>query len=134
MKFEDITVGMEESLIRTIDELMISEFSKISGDTNPIHTKNYQSASHKFKAQVAHGLISASFFSAIFGTKLPGHGCLYVSQSLNFIRPVYVNDTVTAIVIVTNIDQLKRRVFFDTFCKVDGKKVIAGSAELYMPK
>ncbi|MNG33320.1 (R)-specific enoyl-CoA hydratase [compost metagenome] len=77
--------------------------------------------------------MSAGFFSAIFGTKIPGPGCVYVSQTLNFLRPVYIDDTVTAEVEVKKVDQEKRRVFFDTTCKVRGKKVITGSAEIYIP-
>lgn len=88
----------------------------------------------RFKKRIAHGLISASFFSALFGTKLPGPGCVYVNQSLKFLRPVYINDTVTARVVLTDIDVVKRRLFFDTICEVNRKKVITGKAEIYLPE
>lgn len=74
------------------------------------------------------------FFSALFGTKLPGKGCVYVSQSLKFRMPVYINDTVTATVIIEKIDKDKRRVYFKTYCKVGRKKVITGDAEIYIPE
>ena len=77
--------------------------------------------------------MSAGFFSAIFGMRIPGPGCVYVSQNLNFLRPVYIDDTVTAEVVVTKVDQEKRRVFFDTTCRVKGKRVISGSAEIFIP-
>jgi 3-hydroxybutyryl-CoA dehydratase len=77
--------------------------------------------------------MSASFFSSLFGTKIPGEGCVYVAQSLIFKRAVYLGDTVTATVIVQNIDLSKRRVFFDTICKVKNKIVIDGKAELFVP-
>ncbi|WP_374987251.1 hotdog domain-containing protein [Vibrio diabolicus] len=73
------------------------------------------------------------FFSALFGTKLPGPGCVYVGQSFNFKRPVYIGDTVTASATVKSIDLKKRRVHFDTVCKVKNKTVIDGTAEIYIP-
>lgn len=73
----------------------------------------------------------AQVFSALFGTKLPGEGCVYVSQNLNFLRPVYIGDTVIATIVITEIDREKRRVFFDTFCKVKNKKVIRSSRNIH---
>ena len=70
---------------------------------------------------------------ALFGTKLPGKGCVYVGQNLNFKRPVYLGDTVTATVIVSNVDVSKKRVFFDTKCTVKNKIVIDGTAEIFIP-
>ena len=65
--------------------------------------------------------------------RLPGPGCLYVAQELKFKCPVYIDDTVTACVEVTAVDLERRRVWFDTVCKVDGKNVITGKAEIYVP-
>ncbi len=79
-------------------------------------------------------MLSSGFFSALFGTKLPGQGCVYVSQSLKFRKPVYIGDTVTATVEVTSVDIDRRRVFFDTYCKVGKSKVITGVAEIYIPE
>jgi 3-hydroxybutyryl-CoA dehydratase len=84
--------------------------------------------------RIAHGLLSASFFSSLFGTKLPGPGCVYVSQSLQFKRPVYLGDTVTATVTVNKVDLNKHRIFFDTTCSVKNRTVISGEAEIYLPK
>ncbi|MBL0433132.1 MaoC family dehydratase [Aeromonas hydrophila] len=131
--FEDIKIGMSVSYSQTITDADVKQFAGISGDHNPVHMDDVFAENSRFKKRIAHGLISGSFFSALFGTKLPGPGCVYVSQSFNFKRPVYLGDTVTAIAIVTNIDSNKRRVFFDTICKVKSKTVIDGSAELYVP-
>ena len=134
MKFEEIKIGMEESYSKIIRDEDIKNFSVLSGDYNPIHlNEEYAKKSH-FKRRIAHGMISSSFFSAIFGTKLPGYGCLYVNQNINFKRPVYLDDKVTAKIIVTALEPSKRRVFFDTFCYVKNKIVIDGTAELYVPK
>lgn len=129
----EIVVGMKASYSQTITDSDIKSFAGISGDHNPVHVDSEYAAESRFGKRIAHGLISAGFFSAIFGTKIPGPGCVYVSQTLSFLRPVYIDDTVTAEVEVKKVDQEKRRVFFDTTCKVRGKKVITGSAEIYIP-
>lgn len=129
----EIVVGMKASYSQTITDSDIKSFAGISGDHNPVHVDSEYAAESRFGKRIAHGLMSAGFFSAIFGTKIPGPGCVYVSQTLNFLRPVYIDDTVTAEVEVKKVDQEKRRVFFDTTCKVRGKKVITGSAEIYIP-
>ncbi len=73
------------------------------------------------------------FFSAQFGTKLPGPGCVYAAQSLRFKRPVYIGDTVLTVVEVTAIDIKSKKVFFSTTCSVKNKSVITGDAEIYIP-
>ena len=133
LSIEEIKVGMEVSYSQTITDADIKAFSGISGDKNPIHMNDDYANKSRFKKRIAHGLMSASYFSALFGTKLPGEGAIYVSQSLQFKRAVYLGDTVTATVIVKKIDLKKRRVFFRTVCKVKNKLVIDGEAELYVP-
>jgi len=133
LSIEEINVGMEVSYSQTITDADIKSFSGISGDKNPIHMNEEYANKSRFKSRIAHGLMSASYFSALFGTKLPGEGAIYVSQSLQFKRAVYLGDTVVATVIVKKIDLKKRRVFFRTVCKVGNKIVIDGEAELYVP-
>lgn len=134
MEFENIKIGMSESYSQTITDADVKSFAGISGDHNPVHVSDEYAQQSRYKKRIAHGMISSSFFSALFGTKLPGPGCVYVGQSLNFKRPVYLEDTVTALITVTSIDKKKRRVFFDTVCKVKNKVVIDGTAELYVPE
>ena len=133
LEIKDIKIGMEASYSQTITDADIKAFSGMSGDKNPIHMDDEYASKSRYKKRIAHGLISASYFSALFGTKLPGEGCLYVSQSLKFKKAVYLGDTVTATVTVTSIDLKKKRVFFRTFCKVKNKIVIDGEAELFVP-
>ncbi len=130
---DEIEVGMKASYSQTITDADIKMFSGISGDNNPVHMDELYAKESRYKGRIAHGLLSASFFSALFGTKLPGKGCVYVSQNLEFKRPVYIGDTVRAIVEVVDVNSLKRRVFFKTTCLVKNKIVIAGYAELYVP-
>jgi 3-hydroxybutyryl-CoA dehydratase len=130
----EIEIGMKASYSQTITDSDIKAFAGLSGDHNPVHVDSEYAAKSRFGKRIAHGLMSAGFFSAIFGTRIPGPGCVYVSQNLNFLRPVYIDDTVTAEVEVTKIDQEKRRISFDTICRVKGKKVITGSAEIFIPE
>lgn len=130
---EDIIVGMKESYSQTITDADIKCFAGISGDRNPVHLDELYAEKSRFKKRIVHGLMTASFFSALFGTRLPGEGCVYVAQSLNFKKPIYIDDTVIATVEVTKVDQEKRRVFFKTTCKVNNKTVTDGNAELYIP-
>lgn len=130
---EQIELGMQASCAKTITILDVNTFAEISGDNNPIHLDAEYAKNSRYKKQIAHGLLSASFFSALFGTKIPGEGCVYVSQSLSFLRPVYIEDIVVATIEVIAVDLLKRRVFFKTICRVKNKIVIDGEAELYIP-
>lgn len=133
LPIEEIEIGMKTSYSQTISDADIKAFSGISGDKNPVHMDENYAGKSQFKKRIAHGLMSASYFSALFGTKIPGEGCVYVSQSLEFKRPVYIGDTVTATVIVEKVDLKKRRVFFRTICEVNNKLVIDGKAELFVP-
>ncbi|MBB1474344.1 MaoC family dehydratase [Shewanella sp. SG41-3] len=131
---DDLEVGMFASYSQTISEADIKSFAGISGDRNPVHLDSEYAEKSMFKKRIAHGMISSSFFSALFGTKLPGEGCVYVSQSLKFRKPVYIDDTVVATVMVERIEKEKRRVYFNTYCKVGKQKVITGQAEIYIPE
>ena len=130
---EEIEIGVCVSYSQTITDADIKAFAGISGDRNPVHLDENYAQNSKFKKRIAHGMMTASYFSALFGTKIPGEGCVYTYQSLNFKRPVYINDTVEATVTVTEVDVEKRRVKFKTVCKVDNKIVTDGEAELYVP-
>ena len=130
---EEIKIGMVAKFSQTITDADIKAFSGISGDKNPVHIDEEYARNSVFKRRIAHGLMTASYFSALFGTKIPGEGCVYVSQLLKFKRPIYIDDTVEASVEVINIDLKKRRVFFKTTCNVNNKLVTSGEAEIYVP-
>ena len=134
LPLECIKVGMRSAYSHTVTDADVKAFAGLSGDNNPVHMSDEYAASSRFGTRIAHGLFSAGFFSAIFGTRLPGPGCVYVSQSLRFKLPVYLGETVTAEVTVVSIDVPKRRVFFSTICSVKERIVIEGEAEIYIPK
>ena len=130
---EKIEIGMYVDYSQTVSDSDIKQFAGISGDRHPIHLDEKYAQKSRFKNRIAHGMITASYFSAPFDTKIPGEGCVYTYQSLNFRKPIYIGDTVTATVIVTKIDIEKRRVKFKTECRVKRKVVTDGEAELFVP-
>ena len=133
ISIDDMYVGMKADITRTITESDIYEFARISGDHNPIHIDNEYAKKSRYKKKIAHGLLSASFFSALFGTKLPGTGCVYTYQSLKFKRPIYVGDVVNSIIKVKSIDKKNKKIMFSTQCIVRTKIAIDGEAEIYIP-
>lgn len=130
---EDLKVGMSAVFGKTVTEADIMAFAGVSGDTNPVHLHHDFAANTLFKGRVAHGMLSASFISTILGTKLPGPGCIYVSQNLQFKAPVKAGDTVTARAVITEIIPEKRRVVLKTTCSVGEKVVIDGEAVALVP-
>lgn len=131
--FEDLSVGMSASFGKTITEADVVLFAGISGDINPAHINEEFARSTRFKTRVVHGALSASLISAVLGTKLPGPGCLYVSQTSNFRAPVKPGETVTAQAIVSKLDAKRNFVSFDTSCYVGETLVVDGSALLWVP-
>ena len=94
--FEDLAVGMEASYAKKITNEDVLAFADLSGDTNPVHLNDAFAAGTIFKKRIAHGFLTGALFSTVLGTKLPGPGCIYLSQSLKFRAPVYIGDEVVA--------------------------------------
>ena len=132
-RFEELEVGMAASYAKTITEADIVLFAGISGDTNPVHLNQEFASTTMFQGRIAHGMLTASLISAVLGTKLPGPGCIYISQKLRFKGPVRAGDTITARVMITELLPRKRRVVLDTLCTVSGQIVLDGNAEMLIP-
>ncbi len=130
---EEIQVGMSASFAKTITDADILMFAGVSGDTNPVHLNEEFAGETAFKGRIAHGMLTASLISTALGTKLPGAGCIYLSQSMRFLAPVRAGETVRAVVTVREIEHEKRRITMDTVCKVSGKDVLVGEAKLLIP-
>ena len=92
--FEDISLGMSETLMRTVMETTVTQFAAVSGDNNPIHLSDDYAANTRFGQRIAHGMFTASLISAVIGTRLPGPGAVYLSQTLRFLAPVRIGDVV----------------------------------------
>jgi 3-hydroxybutyryl-CoA dehydratase len=127
---EDLEAGMESVYAKTVTESDITMFADVSGDTNPVHLDAAFASKTPFGERIAHGMLSASFISTVFGTQMPGPGCIYLSQSLRFKAPVKIGDRVEARVCVKEVLSEKRRVIFDTSCWVGDKVVLEGEAAL----
>ena len=92
--FEDLFVGQKANFLKKIDEVLVNDFAKISGDFNPLHMDDEYAKNTKFGRRVCHGMLLASFFSKLVGMYLPGKNSLYFSQSLNFRNPCFIDDEV----------------------------------------
>ena len=131
--FEDLKVGMSATYAKTITETDIVMFAGMSGDNNPVHLNHEFASTTIFEGRIAHGMLSAGFISTVLGTKMPGPGCIYLSQNLKFKAPVRANETVTAKVTITKLVPEKRFVELETICLVGGKPVITGEAVVMVP-
>jgi 3-hydroxybutyryl-CoA dehydratase len=131
--FEDLAVGMSAAFAKTVTEADIGTYAGVSGDFNPVHMNEEFAKGTMFKGRIAHGMLSAGFISTVLGSKLPGPGCIYVSQTLKFKAPVHIGDTVTACVEVTRTVPEKKYVILKTICSVADKVVIDGEATLLVP-
>lgn len=130
---KEIQVGDRASVEKQMKLEDVLSFAGISNDFNPVHVDADYAKKSRYKGQIVHGLMASSLFSGIFGTQLPGEGCVYKSQSLRFRRPIYVDDLVTAEVEVLKVDMEKKLVFFRTTCRVNGRVAIDGEAEIFIP-
>jgi 3-hydroxybutyryl-CoA dehydratase len=130
---EDIEIGMIRSLRKEVTDHDIALFAEVTTDRNPVHLDESYAQDTIFGGRIAHGMLTAGLVSAVIGEQLPGHGTVYLGQSIRFLGPVRPGDTVTAEVEVTAIDHARRRVTMDTRCMVAGKKVLAGEALVLAP-
>lgn len=131
--FEELEPGQTASVSKTITEADLLLYSAVSTDTNPVHIDAEAASRSVFKERVAHGMLSAGLISAVLGTRLPGPGTIYVSQTLRFRAPVRIGATVTARVEVTALDPVHKRVTLKTVCLVGNQTVIEGEAVVIAP-
>lgn len=130
---EDLEIGMSRGLSKLITDRDIELFAEVSTDRNPVHLDDAYAQDTIFAGRIAHGMLTASLISAIIGEQLPGHGTVYLGQSLRFMAPVRPGDVVEARVTVTSIDHAKRRVTLETHCSVGKTVVLKGEALVLAP-
>ncbi len=122
-------VGDEAAITKRITSEDILMFAEVSTDNNPVHLDDAYAATTRFGKRIAHGIISAGLISAVIGTKLPGVGAIYLSQTLKFKAPVYIGDVITARAVVKAIREDKPIMTLQTVCtNQDGKEVTDGEA------
>jgi len=125
---EDLAPDMEASVSKVITDEDVKAFAGLSGDVNPVHLDDEFASGTIFKKRIAHGFLTGALFSTVLGTKLPGPGCIYLSQGLKFRAPVYIGDEVVATCKITAVDPEKGRVTLACDCSVNGKTVLEGEA------
>lgn len=130
---EDMEMGLSRYLQKVVTDDDIRMFAQISTDHNPVHLDDDYARDTIFEGRIAHGMLTAGLISAVIGEQLPGHGTVYLGQSLKFLAPVRPGDLVHAEVKVIGIDVARRRVQLDCHCAVDGKKVLVGEATVMAP-
>jgi 3-hydroxybutyryl-CoA dehydratase len=137
MFFEDLTIGQSAETVRVVTQADIVAFAEVSGDRNAVHLDPEYAAKSTFRGVVAHGMLSASFISGVLGTKLPGEGTIYISQSLRFLAPVRPGDSVITRVTVKEIrpaGKSRGEVICLTKSCVGDVTVIDGEATVLVPK
>ena len=132
--FEDLTIGQSAETTKIVGAADVEAFAAVSGDTNPVHLDEAYAMTTPFQGRIAHGMLSGAYISAMLGTKLPGPGAIYLTQSLRFRRPVKIGDPVVTRVKVQALDERRAHATLTTICQVDGKTVVDGEAVVMVPR
>ena len=129
-RIDDFEPGQHVTLSKTFTEDDVQRFIEITGDVNPLHVDEAFAAQTQFGRRVLHGMLTASLFSTMVGMLLPGTGAVYRAQTLAFLRPVYIGDTVTAHFVVRAVDRQRHRLEIDSWIENEaGQRVIEGTCE-----
>jgi acyl dehydratase len=129
----EVNSKYEEEILFTQDQ--VKQFAIVSGDNNPIHLDNEYAKTTIFKTPIIHGMLAASSFSRILGTKFPGEGTIYRKQSLSFMAPMFVDETYRIVVTITEIDNVKGSAKLDTVIfNSKNETVLSGEAIIYNNK
>ncbi len=130
-RYSDLSIGQSAEVTHTVTEEDIKTFGDLSGDYNPLHFDEEWAKTTMFNGRIAHGLLTAAFISTAIGMKLPGPGTIYLGQSMKFLGPVRIGDTITARVEIIELNDEKERITLKTMCtNQEGKLVIDGEAML----
>lgn len=131
---ERYEVGQQAWMTKTISESDVYLFAGITGDQNPAHVNEIYARKTRFGRRVAHGMLSAGLVSAVLGMHLPGPGTIYLSQTLRFLSPVYIGDTITAAATIISLDRERNRAVLKTEAvNQEGKTVLTGEAAVLLP-
>jgi len=129
-RIEDFEPGQHVSFRKNFTDEDVRRFIEITGDSNPLHVDDEFAARTQFGRRIVHGMLAASIFSTMVGMLLPGTGAIYRSQTIRFLLPVYLGDTVTAHVVVRSVDRAKHRLEIDAWIENEaGERVIEGDCE-----
>lgn len=132
--FEDLSLGQSAEITKTVEAADVEAFAAVSGDNNPVHLDEDYARGTAFGGRIAHGMLMGAYISAVLGTKLPGPGSIFMTQTLKFRRPVRIGDAVTTRVEVSALDARRAFATLKTVCQVDGKTVSDGEAVIIVPR
>ncbi|MBY8997112.1 MAG: MaoC family dehydratase [Candidatus Thorarchaeota archaeon] len=128
-KYSDLSIGQSAEVTHTVTEEDIKTFGDLSGDYNPLHFDEEWAKTTMFKGRIAHGLLTAAYISTAIGMKLPGPGTIYMGQSMKFLGPARIGDTITARVEIIDLNDENERITLKTMCtNQDGKLILDGEA------
>jgi 3-hydroxybutyryl-CoA dehydratase len=126
---EKFSIGETASLTRVVTAQDVEAFARVSGDDNPVHLNEAYAATTRFKKRIAHGMLTASYISALLGSRFPGPGTIYLKQELAFLRPVYLGDAIEVRATVTRYRADKQILTLETDCvNQHGEKILSGEA------
>ena len=129
-RIEDFEPGQRASFTKTFTDEDVRRFIEITGDRNPLHVDDAFAAQTQFGRRIIHGMLTASLFSTMVGMLLPGTGAIYRSQTIRFLLPVYLGDTVTAHFLVRSVDRARHLLDIDAWIENEaGQRVIEGTCE-----
>ena len=127
-------IGLKASRSKTFSAADVEAFARLTGDMNPLHLDDTYAATTRFGKRIAHGMLTASLISALIANDLPGPGSVYLKQTLSFVAPVYLGDTITAIAEVTAFRERSRVATLKTTCtNQEGILVLEGEAIVMIP-
>jgi acyl dehydratase len=129
-RIDDFEAGQHVMYRKTFTDDDVRRFVEITGDVNPLHVDEHFAAKTRYGRRVVHGMLTASIFSTMVGMLLPGTGAIYRSQTLTFLRPVFIGETVTAHFVVRAVDRAKHRLDIEAWIENEaGERVIEGTCE-----
>ncbi len=130
---DELQIGDTAYFSKTISETDIYQFAAVTGDFNPAHVNEAYAEGTFFKRRIAHGMLTVSLVSNILGTQLPGPGTIFVSESVSFMKPVYIQDTIEASVTIVEADPARNRVRFEAACVNQRDEQVLHAEGIVMP-
>lgn len=131
--YDNLNIGDSESYTMVLTDEIVKGFADLTGDYNPVHLDEEFANNSIFKKRIGHGLWASSLISTVLGTRLPGAGTIYLEQKLNFLKPVFIGDTVTARITLSEKLNKGKVVFECVVTNGDGLDVISGMAIVLAP-
>lgn len=132
--FEDLSEGQSAEMTRIASAAVVEAFAELSGDVNPVHLDEAYARTTSFGGRIAHGMLAAAYISAVIGTKLPGPGAVFLTQSLRFRRPVRIGDSVTTRATIKTLIPQRAHAIVAAVCEVNGKTAVDGEALIMVPR